>query len=67
MKPLVVDKLVVSLLGELNKRDEDATRLSSSVLRNLDGEGSQIDDGKRTYWYHRLPTLLENIASDKIF
>ena len=29
MKPLVLDNLVVPLLGELNKRDEDASTLSS--------------------------------------
>ena len=57
MKPLVLDKLVVPLLGELNKRDEDASTLSSG---NQDGEGHQIYDCKRAYWYHRLPTLLEN-------
>jgi len=48
MKPLVVDKLVLSL-GELNEREEDATTLSSSVLGNMDGEGRQIDDCKRTH------------------
>ena len=40
MKPLA-DKLVVSLSGELNEREEDATTLSSSVLGNLDGERRQ--------------------------
>ena len=35
MKPLVADKLGVSL-GELNKSEEDATKLSSSVLENLE-------------------------------
>ena len=59
MKPLVADKLGVSL-GELNKSEEDATRLSSSVLGNLDGEGRPIDDCKKTHWYKRLPILLGN-------
>ena len=36
-KPLA-DKLMVSLSGELNEREEDATTVSSSVLGNLDGE-----------------------------
>ena len=49
MKQLVADKLGVSLLGELNKSEEDTTRLSSSVLGNLDGEGRPIDDCKRTH------------------
>ena len=49
MKPLVADKLVVSLLGELSGRK--TTTLSSSVLGNLDGIGRQIDDCKRTHWY----------------
>ena len=57
MKPLVADKLVVSLLGGLN---EMLTTLSSSVLGNLHGEGRQIDDCKGTHWYQRLPTLPEN-------
>ena len=39
MKPLVADKLGVSLLGESNER---ATTLSSSDLGNLDGEEHQI-------------------------
>ena len=34
-----MDKLVVSLLGELNEREEDAATLSSSVLGNMDEEG----------------------------
>ena len=37
MKPLVADKLVVSLLGV--EREEDATTLFSSALGKLDGEG----------------------------
>ena len=39
MKPLVADKLLVSLLGV--EREEDATALLSSVLENLDGEESR--------------------------
>ena len=39
MKPLVADKLLVSLLGV--EREEDATALFSSVLENLDGEESR--------------------------
>jgi hypothetical protein len=40
MKPLVADKLaLVSLLGV--EREEDATAFISSVLVNLDGEGSR--------------------------
>ena len=46
MKPLLADKLVVSLLGV--ERDEDATAMFSSVLENLDGEGRQINDCERT-------------------
>ena len=56
MKSLA-DKLVVSLSGESNEREADATTLSSFVLGNLDREGHQIYDCKRAYWYHRLPTL----------
>ena len=46
MKPLLADKLVVSMLGV--ERDEDAIALFSSVLGNLDGEGRQIDDCEST-------------------
>ena len=46
MKPLVADKLVVSLLGELNEREEDDTTFCSSALGNLDGEGRQTEECK---------------------
>ena len=48
MKPPVADRLVVSLLGELNGKKEDATTLLSPVLKNLDGR-HQIDNCKRTH------------------
>ena len=38
-KPLLADKLVVSLMGV--EREEDVTALFSSVLENLDGEESR--------------------------
>ena len=43
MKPLLADKLVVSMLGV--ERDEDAIALFSG---NLDGGGRQIDDCENT-------------------
>ena len=41
------------------KREEDATvtALFSFVLRNLDGEGRQIDDYEKSHWYQPLTTL----------
>ena len=58
MKPVAADKLLVSLLGI--EREDDATALFSSILRNLDGEGRQIDDYEQTltainicpHWIH---------------
>ena len=43
MKPLLTDKLVVSMLGV--ERDEDAIALFPG---NLDGGGRQIDDCENT-------------------
>ena len=49
MKPVVTDKLLMSLLG-VNERT-NATALFFSVLVNLDGEGCQID-------YERILTAI---------
>ena len=65
MKPLVADKLVMSLGIE---REEDATALFSSVLGNPDGEGREIYDCERTltginvcpHWIHDASTVIPN-------
>ena len=69
MKQVVADKLVVSLLGELNQWEEDATTLCSSVLGNLDGEGRQTDECKTTHWYHcvsKSAHITRNLAAESI-
>ena len=69
MKQVVADKLVVSLLGELNQWEEDARTLCSSVLGNLDGEGRQTDECKTTHWYHcvsKSAHITRNLAAESI-
>ena len=56
MKPLVADKLGVSLLGELNEKEENVTTLSSVP----DREEREIDDCKRAHWHQCLPKFLKN-------
>ena len=65
MKPVAADKLLVSLMGI--EREDDATTLFSSILRNLDG-GRQMDDYERIltainicpHWIHDVFTLKPN-------
>ena len=52
----------MSLLGELNEREEGAIMLSSSVLGNLDREGRQIYDCTRTHWAYIDQKPAESIA-----
>ena len=48
MEQLVADKLVVSLLGELNER-ATAWHCLPMFWGNLDGEEREVDDFKKTH------------------
>ena len=78
MKQLVADKLVVSLLGDLNKREEDATTWhcllmfwGTWILGNLDGEEREeereVDDFKKTHWHQLLLTLACSKTSCRLY
>ena len=56
MKPLVADKLGVSLLGELNEGEENARH----CLPVPDREEREIDDCKRAHWHQCMPKFLKN-------